>query len=177
MLLIFFLFTGKEPGNYWRTHAKDKWRMMKIYLMAVFYTHCLFVALSFFSIYVPLLRILVEHYQYALLEAGSIFSMLNPFLLRKILQKNASVETVPKQRYNSIPSSSSSSSLSSVSSQLSDDSPLSSFDSVSIQLSDDNVGISSSSSFDKFYVSIELSDEDDNVRPIKGLRKARSIAK
>lgn len=133
----------------------------------VFSTYALFVSLSFLSVYVVPLRIIVEHFSYALLEAGCLFSTLNPFLLRKILEKCESDSTFPKQRYNGIPSESSSSSLNSISTVLTDNPSSSAYDTDSFPLNDE---ISSSPSLN--MISIESSLGDENLAPNKGRRRS-----
>lgn len=146
------MFTGKKKQSFWRKHAKDKWRIMKIYLMMVLYIYCAFFAISVLSLYVRPMGIIVEYFHYGLLQAGCLFSTFNPFLLRKILEKSATDETD-----DGIASSSSLPPFNFVSIQLSDDPPTSSLDSVSVPLSDDNDGISSSPPLNT--VSIQLSDD------------------
>lgn len=92
--------------------------MLKLYLIAVSSSWCPFLALSILSVYFPVLRILVERFQYALMETGSLFATFSPFILRNILDKTASEETAPTVRYHRNPLSSSRENVSVV---LSDD--------------------------------------------------------
>lgn len=146
--------------------------MMKIYFVMVFSTYALFISLSFLSVYVVPLRIIVEHFSYAMLEAGCLFSMLNPFLLRKISEKSESDSTFPKQRYNGIPSESSSSSLNSISTLLRDNQSSSTYDTVSFPLNEE---ISSSPSLNT--ISFGSSVGDANLAPNKGRRRSSLYSK
>lgn len=80
-----------------------KWLQMKAYIIVIIHVYIAFFIVSIVCIYFPLMRILVEYFQLALVVTGSIFSTFNPVILKNILNKIETEDTDPEQRNDEIP--------------------------------------------------------------------------